>query len=165
MVAVGQGRLTDKGHFSAKVFADEISMGEVFATGLAEEMDEYQILLVLAALVYEAREKNKLEKVIRNEQLKKLTGLLYKSEALSKEKKFLHLPEITGLIYPIYNGKSFFTVLEDTDFLEGDLIRFYLQVLDRIGQVKKASVSYHLINKMDNCRGIIERSLEGIYLV
>ncbi|MBI2151701.1 DEAD/DEAH box helicase [Candidatus Woesearchaeota archaeon] len=162
---VDDSGLTDKGHFSAKVFADEISMGEVFATGLAEEMDEYQILLVLAALVYEPRERRRLEKVVRNEQLKKLTGMLLKNEALAKERKFLSLPEITSLISPVYNGKSFFAVLEDTDFLEGDLIRFYMQVLDRIGQVKKASVSYHLITKMDNCRGIIEKALEGIYLV
>ena len=157
--------LTDKGKFSAKIFADEISMGEIFATKFFEQLDEYQILLLLACLVYEPREMNQFKKAYKNEQLKKLRGLLNKDEYLSKEEKFLSMDEMTTLIYPIYEGKTFFDLMDLTNLLEGDLIRFFSQIKDRIGQIKKASMDYKLIQKLKNCQGIIDKALEGIYVV
>ena len=158
--------LTDKGVFSSKIFADEITMGEIFATEVVESLDEYQILLVLAALVYESKERKKTESSgYKNEQLQQLLGVLHKKEPLHHERKFLQLQEMTTLVYPIYHGKTFFDVLESTEMLEGDLIRFYGQILDRLGQIRKATVDHKLIRKMENCQGIVEKSLEGIYLV
>jgi len=158
-------KLTTKGYFSSNVFADEITLGEVFATDLIKSLDEYQILLVLAALVYEPRETYKIKQKFKNEQLKKLKSILKKDEYLAKEKKFLNLDDVTTFVNPVYNGKTFFDVLELTNLLEGDLIRIYAQILDRIGQIKKASPSYELRTKLENCKGILEKALEGIYLV
>lgn len=158
-------QITGKGYFSSKVFADEIALGEIFATNLADSLDEYQILLVLAALVYEPRQMNKFKQLFRNEQLHKLKGILRKNEYLAHEKKFLKLDIVTVFINPIYHGKSFFDVLLLTNLLEGDIIRIYAQVLDRIGQIKKASTNYKVLNKIENCKGIVKKALEGIYLV
>src|SRR3989344_3772483 len=157
--------LTDKGKFAAKIFADEIAIGEVFATSMVDSLDEYQILLVLASLIYETREGNIFREKFEDEKLRVLRGILWKNEYLSMEKKFLSLDIMTTLINPVYQGKTFFDVMTYTNLLEGDLIRFYMQILDRIGQVRKAAVDYKLINKMKNCQGIVERALEGIYLV
>ncbi|MBI2665663.1 DEAD/DEAH box helicase [Candidatus Woesearchaeota archaeon] len=162
---VVQGELTQKGIFSSKVFADEITMGEIFATELAEELDEYQILLILACLVYESKERNIFKNKVKNEQLKNLINLLHQDQYLWKEQKFRNMQDMTAIIYQVYNGKSFFELLSSTNLLEGDLIRFFSQILDRVGQIKKATTDYRLINKMNNCKGIVERSLEGIYLV
>ncbi len=158
-------QLTTKGFFSSKIFADEIAMGEVFCTDMIQRLDEYQILLVLGCLAYETKAMDKFKQEFKDEALAKLKGLLKKSEYLGREKKFFRLNEITTLVYPVYHGKSFFEVMQYTNLLEGDLIRFYAQILDRIGQVKKASSDHYVISKMNNCRGIIERALEGIYLV
>ena len=163
---LAKGELTDKGHFASKIFADEITIGEVFATEVVEGLDEYQILLTLASLVFEPRERQEFKAPHRNDQLKNLIHFFRQHPYLSHEKKFLQLPTITAMIYPIYSGKTFFEVLEESNLLEGDVIRFYAQILDRIGQIKKATTSnYQLLNKMENCRGIIERALEGIYLI
>ena len=163
---LAKGELTDKGRFASKIFADEITMGEVFATEVVEGLDEYQILLTLASLVFEPRERQEFKAPHRNDQLKNLIHFFRLHPYLSREKKFLQLPTMTAMIYPIYSGKTFFEVLEESNLLEGDVIRFYAQILDRIGQIKKATTSnYQLLNKMENCRGIIERALEGIYLI
>ncbi len=162
---VEEGVLTTKGRFSAHVYADEIAMGEVFATPFVQQLTEYQTLLVLACLVYEPKEMNKFKQPFRNEELQKLRSLLQKNEFLSREKKFLELDDMTTLMNPIYNGKSFFEVMSFTNLLEGDLIRFFGQILDRIGQIRKASTDHLLRNKMTNCKGIIEKALEGIYLM
>ena len=158
-------KLTAKGHFSSHVYADEIAMGEIFATNFAERLDEYQILLLLAALVYESRERHEFKEQFKSEPLHKLKLLLGKNEYLHLIRKFLKMDILTALIHPIYQGKSFFEVLLLTNLLEGDLIRFYAQILDRIGQIRKASSDHALVAKMENCKGIIEKALVGIYLV
>ncbi len=160
-----EGKLTEKGLFSSRVYADEITLGEIFATPFADNLDEYQILLLLACLAYEERERTKFDTQFSNDQLRVLKGLLYKSEYLTHEKKFLSLDTMTALILPIYSGKTFFEVMDLTNLLEGDLIRIYAQILDRLGQIKKASTNYQLINKIMNAKGIIEKALEGIYVV
>ncbi|MBT4651825.1 DEAD/DEAH box helicase [Candidatus Woesearchaeota archaeon] len=157
--------LTSKGKFSSRIFADEISTGEIFATELWKELDEYQILLVLGALAYEHKKMTKFKKTFDNEQLRKLKNVLYKNEYLSKEKKFLGLNYVTAMIYPVYNGEDFFAAVALTNLLEGDLIRFYSQVLDRIGQIRKATGDKDLLRMIDSCQKVIEKVLEGIYSV
>ncbi|MBT4538706.1 DEAD/DEAH box helicase [Candidatus Woesearchaeota archaeon] len=157
--------LTPKGEFASHIYADEITLGEVFSTGLHESLDEYQILLLLAAVVYEPRERDEFKQKFRNEQLQELKTLLKNDEWLAREKKFLSLDVMTTIINPIYNGKSFFDVMKFTSLVEGDLIRLYSQILDRIGQIKKAGYDHTLATKMSNCQGIVKRALEGIYLV
>ncbi|OGI65484.1 hypothetical protein A2642_04710 [Candidatus Nomurabacteria bacterium RIFCSPHIGHO2_01_FULL_39_10] len=160
-----KGTLTEKGKFAAKIFADEITTGEIFATDVWQSLDEYQILLVLACLVYEEREMHKFEKGFKDESLVKLHKVLHASDYLHMEKKFLSLDQMTVLIHPIYHGKTFFDVLELINLQEGDLIRIYMQILDRLGQVKKASTQHQLLNRITNCQGIIMKALEGIYLI
>ncbi|MFH1276705.1 MAG: DEAD/DEAH box helicase [Candidatus Woesearchaeota archaeon] len=158
--------LTEKGKFASKIFADEITIGEVFATPVAEDLDEYQMLLVIATLVHEEKERKKhFKQLFKNEQLKDLKNKLYKNEYLHREHKFLNLDQMTAFVYPVYYGKNFFEILELTDTLEGDLMRFFGQILDRIGQIRKATNDHKLISKMQNCQGIVEKSMEGIYLV
>ena len=159
------GILTSKGQFSSKVYSDEITLGEIFATDFADKIDEYQILLLLAAIVYEHRETTEFKKEYKNEPYQKLVRLISKEEWLGKEKKFLNLSRVSALVQPAYNGKTFFDVLLLTSLVEGDLIRIYAQILDRIGQVKKAAVKSETITKLENCQGIIEKILEGIWLV
>jgi superfamily II RNA helicase len=162
---IGKKILTNKGIFSAKIYADEISMGEIFATDFYKDLDEYQILLLLACLVYEHRDTYEFKKDFRNEQLHNLHKKIVQSEYLKREKKFDQLTRLTAIINPIYYGKTFFDTLELTNLLEGDLIRLYAQIIDRIGQIKKARVDSVLENKLLNCKGILDKALEGIYLV
>ena len=84
---------------------------------------------------------------------------------MRKVTKFQNLSKITVFIDPLYHGKTFFEVVMLTNLLEGDVIRFYAQILDRIGQIRKASTDHELITKLENCKGIIEKTLEGIWLV
>ena len=158
-------QLTEKGDFSARIFADEITLGEIFATNLQQQLNEYQTLLIIGALVYEPRATHKFEPGFNTEDLKNLKSKLRRNEYLAREKKFENLDLITALIYPLYQGKGFFDLLELSNLLEGDLIRLFAQINDRIGQIKKATANRQLLNKMGNCQGIIDRALEGIYLV
>ncbi|MEK6905587.1 MAG: helicase-related protein, partial [Nanoarchaeota archaeon] len=157
--------LTVKGHFASQIFADEITIGEIFATDFVEKIDEYQMLILLCALVYEPRIGHEFKEIFKDEKLNSLIQSIRGNAYLSKEKKFEELRFLTTFIYPIYNGKSFFDVLKLSNLLEGDLIRLYSQINDRIGQIRKASTDYKVLNKIGNCRRIVDQALEGIYLV
>ena len=65
----------------------------------------------------------------------------------------------------MYQGDTFFDVLKNSNLLEGDLIRIYAQVLDRIGQIKKATGDVRTITKIRNCEDVVRNILEGIYLL
>ncbi|MEK6900069.1 MAG: helicase-related protein, partial [Nanoarchaeota archaeon] len=73
---IENGTLTVKGHFSSQVFADEITMGEIFATDVVEQLDEYQILLLLCALAYESRIGPEFKQTFKNEKLHELIKVI-----------------------------------------------------------------------------------------
>ena len=161
----GENKLTVKGFFSSKIYADEIAMGEIFATDFYKNLDDYQILLVIACLIYEHRETTKIKQEFKNEKMFELKKKIRADPYLGKEKKFLNLNKVTAFIYPIFHNKDFFEVMKNSNLLEGDLIRIYAQILDRLGQIKKASTDYEMLNKVKNGEDVIGQAMEGIYLV
>lgn len=158
-------KLTDKGRFATKIFVNEIIISEIFATDLYKEMTEYQVLLTLAALCYESKERTKFKKRFCNKEYTKLKTILQTNPATKREPSFENLKDVTALVFPLYNDQTFFEVLENTNLLEGDLIRFYGQVMDRINQIRKAGAETHLLETMRFCKELLKKSLEGIYLV
>ena len=155
--------LSDKGRFSSKIFADEITMGEIFATDFMRDLSVYQILLILAALAYEPRRMNKFKKTFGNKELTDLVTKIKRHPYLSREKKFENLKLVTVFIKPVYDGKTMFDVLALTNLLEGDLIRVYGQIIDKAGQVKKATGDFTVRDTMKDCEGIVKKALEGVY--
>jgi superfamily II RNA helicase len=162
---VEDGQLTPKGHFASHIFASEITIAEIFATDFIDSINEYEILLLLGALVYEPRQMNKFYKTYTQEPYGKLVQKLRQHPHLGKEKKFLLLKDATAFTFPMYQGDTFFDVLKNSNLLEGDLIRIYAQVLDRIGQIKKATGDVRTITKIRNCEDVVRNILEGIYLL
>ena len=158
-------KLTDKGIFSTNIFVDEMTFGEIFSTGMYKEMTDYQILLVLGVLVFEPRERTEFKKIFLTPELAKLKTILRQNPVTSREKKFENLDEVTALLFPLMKGQSFFDLMKNTSLLEGDLIRFFGQVLDRIGQIKKAASDSELELKIDNVKSYVMNALEGIYFV
>ncbi len=69
------------------------------------------------------------------------------------------------MIFPIYNGKNIFDILKNTNLQEGDVIRFLRQILDRIGQIRKATDNESLVNMMDSISKVVLKSMEEIEIV
>ncbi len=154
--------LTKKGNFSARIYADEIVLGEIFATDFFKYLDEYQILMLLACLSYEAKERTQFYQLYPSEKITDLKTKIGKSEFLHKEKRFLKLKQLTAMIDPIYNGKTIFDIMKNTNLQEGDVIRFLRQILDRIGQIRKATDNERLVDMMDSITKVVLKSMEEI---
>ncbi|MFH1399057.1 MAG: DEAD/DEAH box helicase [Candidatus Woesearchaeota archaeon] len=158
---VKNNTLTEKGRFSSRIYADEITTGEIFATSFYKSLDEYQIMLLLACLVYEPKEKTEFYKLFKSSRIADLNAKLRKNIFLTRE-KFSEMNNLSALVYPCYSSKTIFEIIENSSLLEGDLIRFFKQIVDRIGQIRKATPDDDLIEMLDNCQDKIEVCLKGI---
>ncbi|MCH8329023.1 MAG: hypothetical protein IIB81_01375 [Nanoarchaeota archaeon] len=52
--------------------------------------------------------------------------------------------------------------MENTNLLEGDLIRFFRQILDRINQIRKATKDERLKQMLRSCQDLILNCLRDI---
>lgn len=158
---VKDGKLTSKGEFSSKIYADEILTGEIFATNFYKGLTEYQFLLIIASLSYEPRERTEFFKKYPSSSLNELKKKIRNSEEV-KNKRFNHLDSLTALIHPLFQGKNVFEIMKNTNFLEGDVIRFFRQMLDRFSQIREAAEVEDLRQIVRNCQDIINDSLSLI---
>src|SRR3989344_5932898 len=136
---VNGNSLTEKGVFASKIYSDEIIIGEIFATELYKELNEYQMLMAVACICYESREKTEFFKRYPSQSADSLKKMVWKNEYLSREKRFRQIENLTAMVHPLYHGRNLFRILENTNLLEGDVIRFFRQVVDKLGQIKGAT--------------------------
>ena len=155
---VKEGKLTEKGEFSSGIYADEITIGEIFATDFYKDLMEYQLMMIIACLCYEPRERTEFYKTYPSKPSNDLKKKMYEL----KEKRFNSLDSLTALIHPCYHGKDIFEIMKNTNFLEGDIIRFFRQMLDRFSQIRNATNDARLEQMARNCQDIIISSLSDI---
>ena len=154
--------LTWKGDFSSMIYADEILIGEIFATNFYKNLDEMHLLMLLACICYEPRRATKFYREYDMKVVRELQKKIFDHKYLKKEKRFREMHKLTALIDPCYHGKSIFDIMKNTNLLEGDLIRFFRQILDRIGQIKKATSDEKLKFMLSNCQHLVIESLKEI---
>jgi superfamily II RNA helicase len=161
-----ENQLTEKGEFSSKIYADEIIIGEIFATNFYKEMNVYQTLLILGCLADESTEKTEFYNTYKdNKFLKILKHKLSKHNFMKTEKRFRNIENVNALVYPCYNKKDIFEVLRNTNMPEGDLIRFFRQMIDKIRQIRKATRNQEIITRMDDCQDLVQDCIEAVDIV
>jgi superfamily II RNA helicase len=155
-------RLTEKGEFCAKIYSDEIFTSEIFATDFYRNYHEYQLMLLIACICYEARERTDFYKVFPSKLTKELEHGIARNEYLHKERRLKHLVDVTALVHPCYHGQSIFDILKNTNLLEGDIIRFFRQMIDRMTQIRNATQDARLVEIMRHLEDVILHSLQDI---
>ena len=148
--------LTEKGIFASKIYSDEILIGEMFATDFYTKLNEYQMLMAIACLCYEAREKTEFFRKHHSQFTDELKRMIWKNEYLKHEKRFREIGDLTALVHPLYHGQNLLKIIENTNLLEGDIIRFFRQIEDKLRQVKSATEDKSLRDMLSNCQKIVE---------
>jgi superfamily II RNA helicase len=156
---IKEDKLTEKGSFTLKIYSSEFIVGEIFFGKFCEDLAEYDLLLLLACICFESRDEPDFEKVYLSKSIDVLRSKLKKNHYLKYETCFDNLVKMTALISPCFNGKDIFDVIDNTKLAEGDLLRFYRTVLDKVQQVKKATNDPKLSRKMDNCCDVIKQCI------
>ncbi|MFW6025402.1 MAG: DEAD/DEAH box helicase [Candidatus Woesearchaeota archaeon] len=154
--------LTHKGEFASKIYSDVIITSEMFATNFVKHINDYQIILLLASLSYEPRDKDKFYKTYKSNYLSDLYSMISNNRFLWKSKRFKSLKQMTALVHPIYSDEDIFRAIKNTNIMEGNVIRIYRQILDRINQIENPDLDHETHEKLDIAREKILNFLEEI---
>ncbi len=159
---VKDGKLTSLGLFATKIFGNELEVSQIFEGDI--ELNEYNILLLLASLEYEEKRGVVFHKTYENRDTKELYRQTQRNTILRRGDWTQNIDKITAIIYPLYNQKKFVEILKNTNWLEGDLIRVLMRIMDKLEQIGKASNDEEHRQMITNCKNLVINSLEGIHL-
>ncbi len=160
---IDNGELTDLGRFTTKIFSNELEISQIFAANFDYPLDEYSIMLIIAAIVYEPKKFFMFHRTYNQKIVQNITRKVYSHPVLKRGEWHKNLENMTAIIDPCYHTKSFVKVLDNSTLSEGDLIRLLSQVMDKLEQIDKASQDNpELIMKVRNCKQLIKETLEGI---
>ncbi len=156
--------LTELGIFTTKVFSDELEMSQIFATSMKENIDEYLIMLILGALVYEQKKDHEFFQSYPSKGMSRFQERIRAHPILKRRKWFENMERVSALVGPVFERKKFLDILKNTTMPEGDCIRFFMQMLDKLEQIDRATVDEELIAKVRNVKDLIRDSLVGIHV-
>lgn len=159
---VSENTLTEKGEFGTRIYSNEILTTEIFATPFYRKLDEYQMLLMIAAICYEYRERTQFRQLYPSPLFNDTERKIHADPYLSKEKQFHHLKELTAFVHPCYHGSTIFDILGNTNLLEGDILRLFRQMMDRMNQIKMATMDAQLRDRLENCQRMVIACLKDI---
>ncbi|MBI2140273.1 DEAD/DEAH box helicase [Candidatus Woesearchaeota archaeon] len=159
---LGSGRLTEKGMFASKIYSEEILTTELFGTGIIQQFDELQIMVLLALIVYEPRVKDRFFAPLNYPKILGIRHAVRDNPELRKDRKFDYLPALASLVEPCFDRKTFFDLIELSSLSEGDLIRLFGQMLDRIQQIRRASTNHSLNAVLANLSDKIRLFLDEV---
>ncbi len=154
-----QLRLTEKGDFASRIFCDEIVFTELFSTGFWKKLTTYEITLIIAAMVYEPKRNARFYKNVSST----IEHRLETSTLGILGKKAKQIANMSSIVYPIFSGKSFFEMLNNTSMDEGDLMRLFSQILDRLQQLLRAADDYELRQRLESCLSTARDFIKDIY--
>jgi superfamily II RNA helicase len=161
---IKDGKLTLLGLFTTRIFSNELEISQLFAADFNFEFDEYTVMLAIAALLFEERKDTEFYKKYPSREMKRLESALQSHPFLKRGKWHKNLESMTALIHPLFEGKKFIEVLQGTNMPEGDLIRFYMQLLDKLEQLHRALTDERLAEMAINAKKRIRAALEGIHV-
>ncbi len=162
---VKDGELTNLGLFATRIFSNEIEISQAFAGEFKLELDEYSILLILFAIVYEPKKDTTFYELFKSKKTTDLLRSLDFHPVLKNSEWIDNIENMTAIVELIYQQKGFLQILKNTNLLEGDLIRLFMQVLDKLEQIDKALIDKPKMTSMvRNCKYLIKESLKGIHM-
>lgn len=161
-----ESKLTEKGIFASQIFSDELEITEIFKGDFKYTLDEYSILLLIAALTYEGRRGTRFYQTYNQKTTSKIVTAIEEQGVLKRKKWSGNVVRMSAIIDPIYHGKTFTEVLKNTNLLEGDLIRILMRIMDKLEQIDKAleHEDDRTISMVRNCKHLVKSSLEGIHV-
>ena len=159
---IEKNALTAKGEFCSKIYSDELIIGEIFSTDFYRKLNEYQMLLLVACICYEGRESSTFNKIFPSKLSSQLSREISYEPFLRRERRFQNIETITSLIHLCYYGSSIFRIIENTNLLEGDIIRFFRQIVDKLGQIKAATNDMVLSGMMASLQQLLLKCLSEV---
>ncbi len=148
--------LTGKGRIASRLYADEMLITELLFAGTFSDLSEIEVLALLGAIVYEPR---RADKFFAKEKFKEIK-LPRNNPIISEDLKWKNIEKVGSIVKMWAKGCSFTDLSKACSLQEGDLIRFFRQIIDRLGQIMKAESV--LTEKLKKCSAMIDRDVIAV---
>ncbi len=150
--------LTDKGIFARNIYSQEIPLTELFFNKSINKFSDLELLIVLAALVYEER-RNDYFMIKGCEKTYGRIMQILKNTFLEKELNKISLKRMINYVSCWANGGKFTELMKYTNLQEGDIIRFFRRLIDVLTQLRRATEKDELKDRLDKLISLIDRDL------
>jgi superfamily II RNA helicase len=146
--------LTQKGRFAKSVYGYELILAELYSAGILEQLDEFGLGVIAAAVVFEPRKNQHLSSLSKTgRKIRRICEEVYE-RIKQKERKYriypfskppyFHLsPSIEGWL----RGTRFDKILQFTDTDEGEVVRYFRMSVQILREISDAKVSSHILKE------------------
>ena len=161
-----ENRLTWKGEFATKIYTKELEISELVHSGILHEMTIPQVLVIIAALIYEPRRQDHFE--VKHVHIDDMMKLIHQNDFLSKKLKPIALQKLNRIVTLWCTDGKFTDLLVHCNLAEGDIIRLFRQIIDVLRQIKGSLLTSDpnndLIGKINEALKRIDRDVVAIEL-
>jgi superfamily II RNA helicase len=151
-----EDNLTGKGKFASHIYADEILITELLFSGAFNNLSEVEINVLIGTIVYEPRRSDK----FKSRKNYKPVKVDMSNKIIQKELNIEDMKNIDWIVRLWSSGADLDSIMEKTSWEEGDIIRFFRQIIDRLGQVRQAESV--LTDKLSDCIKLIDRDVVSV---
>jgi superfamily II RNA helicase len=149
-------KLTWKGDFASKVYTREIELAELVYECNFAQWTVQEILVTVSALAYEPKRSDTFDSTTQYE--KQIFAKIAQNQTLLKHIKPVFLQKVSKITVSWFSQEPFEKILEYTNLSEGDIIRYFRQVIDMLRQIKGALQTNDPSNILiDKCNEILKK--------
>jgi superfamily II RNA helicase len=152
-------KILEKGNFMSYIYSDEILTTELVFSGILNNLSSEQINIVIASIIYEQRQSDYFSFKGSEKEYNQLLKIISRNEIVEKGINKLSLKRMINVVDKWSKGCEFIELMDYSNMLEGDYIRLFRQIIDRIQQIIKAGVDYELEQKLIKCISLVDRSV------
>ena len=146
--------LTSKGHFAKTVYGYELILSELYAEGILEQLDEFGLGIISAAVVFEPRKNQRMVGLSKSSRKIKMVCEEIYTKIKHQEQRYRIYPFSKPPYFHLSNsmeawlrGTNFAKILQFTDTDEGEVVRYFRMTIQILREIKDAKVASHILRE------------------
>jgi len=157
----GSFELTEKGLFASRIYSDELVVTNLFCSNVTKELSERDILLLAGVISFEERRNTKFKSKF-NKVTNRVFDLFRDDKDVYSFLKKKPVQSLEQFLMSWMDGVDFVELLQFTNILEGDIVRFIRQIIDLLQQIQHATLDDELRDKIVKLRKRIDRDVISV---
>ena len=154
--------ITKKGRFTTKIFTEELLTTEIFADDKWRKWDNIDIACMAAAITYEHRHNRRAKRPKRGKRFYRILDKIESNQYLMRNLSLNGLAMRIPLVEQWASGVSFSEIVIEHNLAEGDIIRIFRQAIDVMEQVRRATDSEPLRDKLTGSINLLDKEVVAV---
>ncbi|MFA6089773.1 MAG: helicase-related protein, partial [Candidatus Woesearchaeota archaeon] len=157
-------KITDKGDFASNIYSNEVQITELFYTGLWKQLNQKELLILIAAIIHETRRGESFDKEGITPIYNKISNVVMQNKILNADLNKANLKKVIKFVSRWYDGATFEEMITLSNLLEGDIIRMFRQIIDYARQIKHSTKDVELDEFLTLAMNKIDRDVVKVQL-